>query len=108
MIVIRDIVNQGRAEYVVVANEGTAAQELTGWLLRSATGGQTYAFPSGFVLAPGAIVNVHSGSGDPAVLNRPPTDLFATRSNIWRNEGDIGQIVDPAGRVVSEKRYGNP
>jgi len=108
MVVIRDIVNQGRAEHVVVANEGTVPQELTGWLLRSATGGQTYSFPAGFVLAAGATVNVHSGSGDPAALNHPPSDLFATRSNVWRNEGDIGQLIDPTGRAVSERRYGAP
>jgi hypothetical protein len=104
-IVIREIVNQGRAEHVVVANDGMAAQELTGWTLRSPNGGQTYVFPPGFVLAPGGTVNVHSGAGDPATLNRPPTDLYATKSNVWNNAGDIGQIVDPTGRVVSEKRY---
>jgi hypothetical protein len=105
-IVIREIVNQGRAEHVVVANDGTAAQELTGWTLRSPTGGQTYVFPPGFVLGPGGTVNVHSGAGDPATLNRPPTDLYATKSNVWNNAGDVGQILDPTGRVVSEKRYG--
>jgi hypothetical protein len=105
-IVIREIVNQGRAEHVVVANDGTAAQELTGWTLRSPAGGQTYVFPPGFVLGPGGTVNVHSGAGDPVTLNRPPTDLYATKSNVWNNGGDVGQILDPTGRVVSEKRYG--
>jgi hypothetical protein len=105
---IREVVNQGRAEHVVLANDGTAAQDLTGWVLRSAGGRQTYAFPAGFVLAPGATVNVHSGAGDPAALHHPPSDLFATRTNVWRNTGDVAQLVAPGGRVVSEFRYGTP
>jgi hypothetical protein len=106
--VIRDVVNQGRAEHVVLANEGSAAQELTGWTLRSATGGQSYSFPTGFVLGAGATVNVYSGTGDPNAVNSPPASLVATRSNIWNNDGDIAQVVDPSGRVVAEKRYGSP
>jgi len=105
-VVIRAVFNQGRTEYVDVANEGTAAQELTGWTLRSVGGGQAYAFPAGFRLAPGAAVRVHSGSGDPAARHRPPTDLFATASAIWNNAGDTAQIVDPTGRVVSQYAYG--
>jgi hypothetical protein len=107
-LVIRAVVNQGRSEHVTIANQGAAPQDLSGWTLRSATGGQTYVFPPGFTIAPGATVNVHSGAGDPATLNRPPGDLFATRTNIWRNTGDVAQLIDPTGRLVSEYRYGTP
>jgi hypothetical protein len=107
-VVIRSVVNAGRAERVVIANEGAASQGLTGWRLRSANGGQVYAFPDGITLLPGTTIAVHSGAGDPAALHRPPTDLFATRSNIWRNQGDVAQLVAPDGRVVAEYRYGQP
>ncbi len=103
--VVKGVVNQGRSEHVVIANDGTVAQGMTGWTLRSAAGGQSFAFPSGFVLAPGATVNVHSGAGASA-LNRPPTDLFATGASIWRNGGDTAMLVDPTGRVVSQFSYG--
>jgi hypothetical protein len=60
------------------------------------------------VLAAGASVNVHSGAGDAATLNRPPTDLYATSRNVWNNSGDDALLVDPTGRVIAEKRYGTP
>ena len=101
---IKAIVNQGRAEHVVVTNEGSAAQELTGWVIRSAAGGQVLPFPSGFVLAAGATVNVHSGTGA-ATQNHPPTDLFATGANVWNNNGDTALLLDAAGRVVSQLSY---
>ena len=101
---IKAVVNQGRAEHVTVANEGSAPQELTGWVIRSATGGQVLPFPAGFVLAAGATVNVHSGSGASS-QNRPPTDLFATGANVWNNGGDTAQLIDPAGRVVHQLSY---
>ncbi|HEU5315720.1 MAG TPA: lamin tail domain-containing protein, partial [Chloroflexota bacterium] len=104
-LVVKAIVNEGRTEHVVVANEGTAPQELTGWTLRSGTGGQQLAFPSGFILPPGATVNLHSGNGA-STQNRPPTDLFATSQNVWNNQGDSALLVDPTGRVVSQLTYG--
>lgn len=107
-IVVRSIFNQGRAEHVVIANEGTAAQILTGWILRSATGGQTFTFPPNVSLPPGASLRVHSGSGNPATLNRPPSDLFATSSNVWRNTGDTAELLDPSGRLIHRRSYGTP
>ncbi len=107
-VVVRAVINQGRAEHVVIANVGSVPQDLGGWTLRSASGRQSYTFPAGFVLAPGATVNVHSGAGDPATLNHPPSDLFATRANVWSNAGDVAQLLDAAGRLVSEYRYGAP
>ena len=102
---IKAIVNEGRTERVVIANDGTVAQELTGWTLRSVTGSQSYSFPAGFVLAPGALVNVHSGSGA-AARHQPPSDLFATGAAIWRNEGDTAQLIDPSGHVIHQLAYG--
>jgi hypothetical protein len=107
-IVVRAIVNQGRAEHVVIANEGSVAQNLGGWTLRSATGGQTFTFPAGISLSPGASLKVHSGSGNPSTLNRPPSDLFATSSNVWRNTGDTAELLDPSGRLVHRRSYGSP
>ena len=104
ILVVKAVVNQGRAEHVIIANEGTIAQELTGWSIRSGAGGQQLAFPAGFVLTPGATVRVHSGTGA-STQNRPPTDLFGTGSNIWNNSGDVAMLVDPTGRVVHQLSY---
>ncbi|HEV2126723.1 MAG TPA: lamin tail domain-containing protein [Chloroflexota bacterium] len=104
--VIREVINQGRSESVLILNEGTSAQNLTSWVLRSLTGGQTYAFPAGTVLAPGATVRVHSGQGA-SNKHQPPGDLFATNSNVWRNEGDTAVLLDPSGTVISRLTYAN-
>ena len=104
ILVVKAVVNQGRAEHVVITNEGTVGQELTGWTIRSGAGGQQVSFPAGFVLAPGASVRVHSGSGA-AAQHRPPTDLFGTGSNIWNNSGDVAILVDPTGRAVHQLSY---
>ena len=104
VLFIKAVVNQGRAEHVVIANEGTAAQDLTGWSIRSGTGGQQIAFPVGFTLQPGATVRVHSGTGASA-LHRPPTDLFGTGTNIWNNAGDQANLTDPSGRIVNQLSY---
>ena len=105
-LLVKSVMNQGRAEHVVIANEGTTSQELTGWSIRSGTGGQEIAFPAGYVLAPGTSVRLHSGSGASA-QHRPPTDLFGIGINIWNNAGDQALLVDPTGRVVHQLSYGS-
>ncbi|MGI8424229.1 MAG: lamin tail domain-containing protein [Chloroflexota bacterium] len=104
VLLIKAVVNQGRAEHVVIANEGTSAQELTGWVIRSGTGGQLLPFPAGFVLAPGASVRLHSGTGA-STQNHPPADLFATGANVWNNAGDTAILMDPSGRILHQLSY---
>lgn len=88
-----------RDETVFVRNDGGAAIELEGWILRSVVGDQTFAFPR-YALAPGDEVTVHSGP------DAPPTSGSALRwttAYIWNNDGDEAELRAPDGRVVDDR-----
>lgn len=90
------------AEYVVVANRGTAPVDLTGWGLKDESASHRFTFPSGFELAAGAQVSVHTGCGAPTA-----TDLFWCNqgSAVWNNDGDTAFLLDPNGNVVDTRAY---
>lgn len=109
-VVIAMISFSGDDEYVTVTNRGMAAQDLSGWSIQSYSGNtcqpvpeQVFTFPSGYILAAGASVRVHSG---PAAAENPPSDLLWTRGAIWHNDGDRGDLHAPDGQVVSSYAYG--
>lgn len=59
----------------------------------------TYAFPTSFVLKPGAQVKVHSNAGKPN-----STDLYNS-SVLWSRTGDTAILKDASGKVVSKYSY---
>ncbi len=101
----------GADEYIRIDNAGPGAQVMTGWRIQSYRGsdcqpdpGQWYTFPSGYVLAAGASVRIHSGAG---AFSSPPGDLLWTTSYIWNNSGDRGDLRNAGGQVVSTLAYGS-
>lgn len=86
------------AETVTVANQGERPADLSGWVLKDTSASHRYAFPDGFVLAPGAEVVVRTGCGSDT-----GTDLhWCNRgSMVWNNSGDTAYLEDPAGNTVS-------
>ena len=91
-------------EYVTIQNVGTGAQDMTGWYLVSVTGSQTYNFPAGYTLAPGATVQIQSYTG---AIDNPPAILFWTTSPIWNNTGDKAELHNSSGTLISSTCYGN-
>ena len=89
-------------EYVEITNQGGEAQVMTGWRIQSVVGGQWYAFPDGYVLAPGAVVRVHSG---PEAPNNPPADLLWGYAYVWLNEGDKAVLYDDADQEIDSACY---
>lgn len=87
-------------EIVVIKNEGSSAVNMSGWKLISVKGNQTFTFPTGFVLQPGATVRVVSG---PGVAGDGVNILKWTGRYIWNNDGDPGALYNAAGVKVSEK-----
>jgi hypothetical protein len=75
---------------------------MTNWRIQSVVGGQWYTFPTGYVLAPGSSVRVHSG---PDALSSPPTDLRWTTAYTWNNDGDEARLYNAAGQVVDSWPY---
>ena len=85
-----------------IHNDGPSAQNMSGWKVESVIGGQWYSFPTGYALAVGADVRVHSG---PDAVDSPPTDLRWTGSYIWNNDGDEARLVNAEGMEVDQWGY---
>ena len=91
-------------EYIIIQNDGTAPQDLTGWYVESVVGPQTFNFPAGFTLAPSATVRIESYTG---AKNDPPQTLLWSTDAIWRNTGDKAIVRNSAGAAISTKCYGD-
>ncbi len=101
----------GSNEYIRIDNVGSGSQNLTGWSIQSYRNSdcqpdpaQLYTFPSGYVLAAGASVRVHSG---PDATNDPPSSLRWTTNHIWHDGGDRGDLRNASGQIVSTLAYGS-
>jgi len=91
-------------EVVVIQNNGDTPGDLTGWYLESTVGPQTFNFPDGFVLAPGASVRIESYTG---ATHNPPVALLWAVDPIWRNAGDKAILRNKAGAAVATQCYGD-
>ena len=81
------------AELVTITNTGTANVNLSGWVLLSVTGNQSYTFPS-IILSAGSSLTVASGGAT--------GDLIWTTGYIWNNSSsDPAQLYDSNGKLVS-------
>jgi hypothetical protein len=90
-IVIRAV--DKKAELVTIANTGTTEIDLTGWVLLSVTGNQSYTFPS-VTLRAGQSLTVASGGA--------VGDLIWTAEHVWNNtSSDPAQLYDADGGLVS-------
>ncbi len=87
-------------EYFTLENTGTETVDLTGWSV-SNEGGDTFRFPDGFTLAPGAIVMIHSGAGsDSAEIL-----YWDAAEPVWNNTTDIAILYDAGGDIVDVYAY---
>lgn len=91
-------------EYILLQNQGNAAQDLSGWYIESAVGPQIFNFPIGFVLAPSASVRIESYTG---AKNDLPQTLLWSPDAIWNNAGDKAILRNAAGKTISSKCYGD-
>lgn len=90
-------------EYVEIGNRGGSPADLSGYALHSAGGvGQKFVFAAGTRLEPGQSLRVYTNKLD------AQTGGFSYQSKtaIWNNEGDVGTLVDAAGKLVSSYAYG--
>jgi hypothetical protein len=95
---ITSVNSTGVDQWIGIANNGTTNISFTGWMLMNKEN-LTYAFPTSFVLKPGAQVKVHSIAGKPN-----STDLY--NSSILLNKtGDMAILMDATGKVVSKYSY---
>ena len=83
-------------EWVEVVNPGTSSQDFTFWTLEDENN-NTYSFSEGFVLAPGAVVKVHTGQG-----NDTETDLYWGRDDFVWDDEEVATLKDANGEMVAQ------
>lgn len=100
-----------------MANNGTTSVTLTGLELTDYTGTQQrphiYRFPGitgggALMLRPGKVAYVFTGNGDSEVLADGDMLLFAGRSAVWNNTGDVAYLRNPDGTFIDSMTVGHP
>jgi len=89
-------------EVVTLINTAFVDQDISGFILRSLVGPQTFVFPENTVLKSGSTVVVHSGKGSDSKAH-PPLSFHWTNKNIWNNKGDIAALYNKEGHLVCSK-----
>lgn len=82
-------------ERVEITNAGMASQDFTFWTLVDEEN-NTYSFPEGFVLLPGASVLVHTGQG-----NDTESDLYWGRDDLVWDDGEAATLFDASGEIAA-------
>ncbi len=83
-------------EWVEIANPGMASQDFTFWTLVDEEN-NTYSFSEGFVLAPEAVVKVHTGQG-----NDTENDLYWGRDDLVWDDGEVAFLIDAKSEIVAQ------
>jgi len=99
---ILELLYAGSDEQLVIENQGTATQDMTGWWIHSVVDDQRYDFPAGYTLPAGEMVVVHSG---PDARNEPPAHLLWTTAQIWNDAGDTAVLVNELSHLVDTTCY---
>lgn len=87
-------------EYVVLQNRRSTSVDLSSWRMEDAAG-YDYDVPSGFSLASGETVTLHTETGSDTANHL----YWDHTSAIWNNAGDTGYLYDEHGDYVNSKSY---
>jgi hypothetical protein len=86
-------------EYVLIENQGTANENMTGWKLKNEEN-DTFRFPV-FILKAGSEVTVWTREGA-----NTETDLYwGSERSIWDNGGDCATLLDGSYQLVDWECY---
>ena len=91
---ISEVLKEGDALHVLIANNGTVAADLTGWKLTLNKGTSEYIFPN-FTLNPNSMVTVHTHMN----VNTAK-DLYGSNFT-WNGTRDV-ELMDTSGNMVSQ------
>eukprot|EP00005_Dracoamoeba_jomungandri_P004469 CAMPEP_0174252714 /NCGR_PEP_ID=MMETSP0439-20130205/2080_1 /TAXON_ID=0 /ORGANISM="Stereomyxa ramosa, Strain Chinc5" /LENGTH=257 /DNA_ID=CAMNT_0015333301 /DNA_START=28 /DNA_END=801 /DNA_ORIENTATION=- len=90
------------ADSVTLLNSGLEEVDVSGWIIDSKVGDQSYEIPAGTVIGPGATLTVWSGAKNKGKDN-PPNSFFWTAKYIWNNKGDSVVLKNADGDEVDDK-----
>jgi micrococcal nuclease len=82
-------------EYIIIKNNGYGGKSLSGWTLGDERN-YRYMFPSGFFLAAGGSVTIHTGSG----INTQQDVYWGNDSPVWNNDHDTAYLRDTSGALI--------
>ena len=88
-------------EWVEIKNTGADPVNMTGWSLRDAESVNRYEFPSGVEIGAGEEIRIFTGCGD----DSSTTLHWCASTPIWNNRGDVGFLLDPAGKIADRYEY---
>ena len=89
-------------EFVELINKGTGPVDITDWELQDTTGKTEYKWES-YILQPGATIRVYTNE----VHQDSGGFSFQAGRAIWNNSGDVAELYDSDGQLVSRYAYGN-
>ena len=101
-VVIETIVNDGRAEHLLLRNASREAVDVSGWRIGD-DDGTRLTIPATTPLAPGATLALCSGRD--GCVGNVQRSLTLTEDNIWGNSGDAAFLRDARGTQVSSHCY---
>ncbi len=91
-----------KGELVTILNQSLKETDISGWILSSGVGDQTFTFPDKTILKPGASTNVWSGK-DSDTKDHHPYSFGWTKRYIWKDSGDFAALYDSQGNLVHQK-----
>lgn len=91
-----------QAQVLTLQNNGSVDIDLSGWELTESQGNQTFVFPSGFVLAKGAALEILSKETDAA--EDGTSSFLWDADNIWA-DGNTFSLFDILGRNVAQGAF---
>jgi hypothetical protein len=87
-------------EHVAVKNNNDLPVDISGWMIRDKNDPeQTYTFPANTEIKPNDTIEVYTKSGH--------TYSFESKSPVWNDAGDVAQLLNADGKVVSTFAYGS-
>jgi large subunit ribosomal protein L4 len=87
-------------EYVELRNENDLPVDLTGWVLRDKNDAdQSFTFAEGTELKPGSTTKVFTSPNH--------KQSFESKRPIWNDKGDVAELLNSDGKVVSTFAYGS-
>jgi outer membrane biosynthesis protein TonB len=101
-VVIVQVYNDHYDEHVVITNNGNAPADMSGWTVSGSRGDETYHYPAGYTLAPGATMRLYSGKNG---INNPPSAIYWTDKTVWNNDGEIVYLRNAQGSLVDDYSY---
>ncbi len=90
-------------EFVEIANQSEGPIDLSNWTLRAVSTNQVYTFSNGMVMFPGDTCRVYTSS--PIAFGTCGTLAFGADAPVWSNSGDVAELRDGNGTLVSRWVY---